>query len=185
MSRSTIQTMMMSMLASWCVSLYCAKSSGDSTNGASTATSAPAETTAPTVGTAITVIKVAETFLNLQWGAASDNTTAVANLEYKVVKDSVATTNINTISKIEAKSAGDIVQDWTSALTSKSATGLTAGTQYHFAVIVRDAAGNKAAYSPISGTPQAICGNAVVETGEGCDDGNTTPGDGCSATCMP
>ena len=29
----------------------------------------------------------------------------------------------------------------------------------------------------------AFCGNGVVEAGEGCDDGNTTDGDGCSANC--
>ena len=29
----------------------------------------------------------------------------------------------------------------------------------------------------------ATCGNDVVETGEACDDGNTTGGDGCSADC--
>ncbi|MFO0728341.1 MAG: DVUA0089 family protein [Myxococcota bacterium] len=28
-----------------------------------------------------------------------------------------------------------------------------------------------------------ICGNTVTEAGETCDDGNTTSGDGCSATC--
>src|SRR5215212_9724699 len=28
-----------------------------------------------------------------------------------------------------------------------------------------------------------LCGNRVVEGSEGCDDGNTAPGDGCSATC--
>ena len=28
------------------------------------------------------------------------------------------------------------------------------------------------------------CGNAVLEAGETCDDGNTTSGDGCSATCF-
>lgn len=31
--------------------------------------------------------------------------------------------------------------------------------------------------------PVNQCGNGVAETGEGCDDGNTTNGDGCSATC--
>jgi cysteine-rich repeat protein len=30
----------------------------------------------------------------------------------------------------------------------------------------------------------ATCGNALVETGEDCDDGNTTPGDCCSAFCI-
>jgi cysteine-rich repeat protein len=29
-----------------------------------------------------------------------------------------------------------------------------------------------------------VCGNGVVESGEQCDDGNTTPGDGCDASCM-
>lgn len=30
----------------------------------------------------------------------------------------------------------------------------------------------------------AVCGNNAVEAGEQCDDGNTTAGDGCSATCQ-
>ncbi|HVU03638.1 MAG TPA: DUF4215 domain-containing protein [Polyangiaceae bacterium] len=29
-----------------------------------------------------------------------------------------------------------------------------------------------------------VCGNNVLEAGEGCDDGNTVSGDGCSATCV-
>ncbi len=29
-----------------------------------------------------------------------------------------------------------------------------------------------------------VCGNGVPETGEGCDDGNTVDGDGCSALCQ-
>jgi cysteine-rich repeat protein len=34
------------------------------------------------------------------------------------------------------------------------------------------------------GPPAApVCGNGSVEAGEQCDDGNTTSGDGCSATC--
>ena len=32
--------------------------------------------------------------------------------------------------------------------------------------------------------PAAHCGNHVVETGEACDDGNTSNGDGCSSTCQ-
>jgi cysteine-rich repeat protein len=39
--------------------------------------------------------------------------------------------------------------------------------------------------SPGGGGPGggAVCGNGVVDPGEQCDDGNTTAGDGCSATC--
>ena len=29
----------------------------------------------------------------------------------------------------------------------------------------------------------AVCGNGIVEAGETCDDGNTTSGDCCDATC--
>ena len=32
--------------------------------------------------------------------------------------------------------------------------------------------------------PRAVCGNGKVETGEACDDGNTTSGDGCEADCL-
>jgi len=33
------------------------------------------------------------------------------------------------------------------------------------------------------GAPSQLCGNGNVDTDETCDDGNTTDGDGCSATC--
>src|SRR5690349_19291863 len=32
--------------------------------------------------------------------------------------------------------------------------------------------------------PSAVCGNSLLETGEACDDGNSTPGDGCSGICQ-
>jgi len=32
--------------------------------------------------------------------------------------------------------------------------------------------------------PAAICGNSTIETGEQCDDGNTTDGDGCDSSCQ-
>jgi cysteine-rich repeat protein len=31
--------------------------------------------------------------------------------------------------------------------------------------------------------PAAVCGNAIIEPGESCDDGNTVDGDGCPAAC--
>lgn len=33
-------------------------------------------------------------------------------------------------------------------------------------------------------TPVSTCGNAVLDSGESCDDGNLTAGDGCSASCQ-
>src|SRR5712691_2155237 len=35
---------------------------------------------------------------------------------------------------------------------------------------------------PIDGGP--VCGNGVIESGERCDDGNSTPGDGCNGVCQ-
>ena len=35
----------------------------------------------------------------------------------------------------------------------------------------------------LSSYPVDVCGNTVVDPGEVCDDGNTNPNDGCSATC--
>ncbi|MDI3281758.1 DUF4215 domain-containing protein [Polyangium sp. 15x6] len=44
------------------------------------------------------------------------------------------------------------------------------------------AANNTATF--LTTTLAPVCGNGVVEIGEGCDDGNTTAGDGCSSTCQ-
>jgi cysteine-rich repeat protein len=39
--------------------------------------------------------------------------------------------------------------------------------------------------SAVCRTISAVCGNAQLEAGEGCDDGNLLDGDGCSASCSP
>src|SRR2546428_9386862 len=68
----------------------------------------------------------------------------------------------------------------------------TIGADVYCAAFVsfrRDEAGrvsakDAAAPSDCSGPPPATCGNGIVEGTEECDDGNTTSGDGCSATCQ-
>jgi fibro-slime domain-containing protein len=52
-------------------------------------------------------------------------------------------------------------------------------------VVPADGPGNDPDLPP-SGGPDAsaFCGNAVLETGELCDDGNAVPGDGCSGICL-
>ncbi|MEK7218378.1 MAG: hypothetical protein AAB728_02840, partial [Patescibacteria group bacterium] len=42
----------------------------------------------------------------------------------------------------------------------------------------------EAACSAECGAPGSVCGNGVPESGEECDDTNTTNGDGCSSTCQ-
>ena len=39
-------------------------------------------------------------------------------------------------------------------------------------------------YSCSDEVPGALCGNSVLNLGETCDDGNNTPGDGCSNLCL-
>ncbi len=67
----------------------------------------------------------------------------------------------------------------------------TIGNDVHcaeFTTFARNEIGKvRASKAPPPGSctiPQAVCGNGVVERGEECDDGNTTAGDGCSATCQ-
>lgn len=67
----------------------------------------------------------------------------------------------------------------------EDAVGLPAGT-YHLGVISTEAVGG-----PVTVNVSVLdpgCGNGVTDTlglatAEQCDDGNTTPGDGCDATC--
>ena len=35
----------------------------------------------------------------------------------------------------------------------------------------------------LESTAYAVCGNGVLDSGEACEDGNTTNGDGCDDTC--
>ena len=68
----------------------------------------------------------------------------------------------------------------------------TLGTDVYCAALVsfrRNQPGRVSAKGAIAppdcaGPPPATCGNRVVEGTEECDDGNTTSGDGCSATCQ-
>ncbi|WP_167884381.1 Ig-like domain-containing protein [Leptospira ilyithenensis] len=113
-------------------------------------TSAVPDTTAPTTGTAISFNSVLPTKITVQWGAGTDAITLASGLEYKLVKDNVSSSNINTIALANAKIGSDLLMDWSANVLSKTATGLVASTTYHFAVLIRDAAGNMNLYSPSS-----------------------------------
>lgn len=116
---------------------------------ASVTTSATVDTTAPTTGTSISFSATSSTSTIVCWGAATDNITAQASLQYKVVKASSGI-SIDTISEADAITSSDLVMDWTVNTTSKSITGLTASTTYFFAVLVKDTVGNMSLYAPAS-----------------------------------
>jgi cysteine-rich repeat protein len=50
-------------------------------------------------------------------------------------------------------------------------------------IIIDGYAGSNGTFTLDVDVSAAVCGNGVAELPESCDDGNKTPGDGCSATC--
>lgn len=97
-------------------------------------------TTAPVVGTTITFSNKTSTSFTVTWGAATDDTTAAAALQYKMVYS--ASNNITTVA--EALANGTVKLDWTANILTTNMTGLTAVTPYYVAVLVKDGDGNMA-----------------------------------------
>jgi hypothetical protein len=119
-----------------------------------TVTAAVPDITPPVPGSdgTITVSNVTHNSLELSWAAAADDVTVQQNLQYKVVYSE--SDNIET--SINAEANGTIVRDWMAGLTGTEASGLSAGTQYYFNVIIRDEAGNMAVYDTESQTTSDV-----------------------------
>ena len=78
--------------------------------------------------------------LRISWVAGTDNVTPQGNLMYAVY---LSRSPISSLA--QAKSATKVM-DYTANVTNFQVTGLSAGTFYYAAVIVRDAAGNETMY---------------------------------------
>ncbi len=120
------------------------------------ATQTTLDVTAPTPGTAISFADVTSSSVTVNWGVASDDVTSTPSLEYKLVRATSAAA-IDTLAEADAVTGGDLIQDFTANLSARSVTGLSAGTSYAFAVVVRDAANNRALYAPATTTTTAMC----------------------------
>ncbi len=93
---------------------------------------------------AITASNITATGVQLDWAKASDDLTTQGDLQYRVYQSS--SNNIDTVSTIESN--GTVLgSGYTKDITSINVIGLTANTTYYFNVIVKDADGNKSAYS--------------------------------------
>jgi len=121
------------------------------TNSSVTSGTYTIDTTAPTPGTNISFSGTTDTQTTVSWGAGSDDVTATAQLQYRLLRSN--TSNLTSVA--DAESNGTEVMPYTTNTTSQTVTGLTASTTYYFAVIVRDQAGNKALYSQQSVTTSA------------------------------
>jgi hypothetical protein len=105
---------------------------------------------APIIGTPLTYSNVSTNSLDINWGAASDVLTLSSAIEYRVVRadDAVTLHDLAAVSAATPISAITVVQDWTPNVTSLSVSGLSAGTDYAFAVVVRGAPATTALYDP-------------------------------------
>ncbi|TCO69050.1 fibronectin type III domain-containing protein [Marinisporobacter balticus] len=114
------------------------------------ATSISTDTTEPIVGNTGTITASNETAnsVDISWTAGSDDRTAEGNLSYKVVYST--TNSINSVADIETSANGIVAKDWTANITSATVTGLNENTTYYFNVLVKDEAGNIAAYTAAS-----------------------------------
>lgn len=84
--------------------------------------------------------------IDLSWNKSTDNISAQADLEYKVVYSLLD--NIGTLS--DANTNGTEGMVYTKDTTSTSVSGLNSGTKYYFNVIVKDETGNEAVYTSSS-----------------------------------
>jgi fibronectin type 3 domain-containing protein len=94
----------------------------------------PGDTVAPGAPAALAANPASTTQINLSWGAATDNVGVTSYL----------------IERCEGAGCSSFVQVGTTAATTFSSTGLTAGTMYGYRVRASDGAGNLGAYSNVA-----------------------------------
>jgi len=96
----------------------------------------------------ITSSGVSQTGITLSWNKSTDTTSTQTALQYLVYQSS--SNNLDNVINIEAN--GTAVGSYTSDISAKTVSNLTAGTTYYFNVIVKDEAGNKTCYTAKSVT---------------------------------
>jgi endo-1,4-beta-xylanase len=97
----------------------------------------------------IIVTNVAQTSLTLNWTAATDDYSSASALTYYVYRS--ASANLDTVADCQAN--GTLINaGGTVGISTLPVSGLTAGTEYFFTVVVTDEAGNSAVYGTVSQT---------------------------------
>jgi len=118
--------------------------SGGSTGGAGSS-NALDDTAAPEVGVGPSFSNITKNGFTVSWAAATDNRTADADLEYKLVS-AASTTALATLDLAVAVTGADVALDWAKATLSHAITERLPLETMAYAVLVRDAAGNVALY---------------------------------------
>ncbi|TGL59065.1 hypothetical protein EHQ58_09110 [Leptospira ognonensis] len=119
----------------------------------SQATTAAPDLTSPVAGGSgtLTTSNITATSLTLNWTQATDNVTAQNALSYLVYQSN--SSNLSSVSSIETN--GTAIGSYAAGIVTKNATALLPSTTYYYNVIVKDAAGNKSAYTMKSQTTLA------------------------------
>jgi len=90
----------------------------------------------------LTITDILPAQATVSWNAASDNHDSATDLEYRLYTSLLA--DIDTVDNVNLN--GSPAGDWTSAVTTLDASGLTPNAVQYINVLVRDLAGNEAVY---------------------------------------
>jgi len=120
---------------------------GQPSNGVNfTVTSAPPSSQAPIPGDRGNLAAVVgKTFIGINWTAGTDDVTPQSLLQYEA---RISTSNnLGSVAQIEAN--GRVIMAYTPDANGAAGSNLSPNFRYCFNVIIRDEAGNKAAYTPV------------------------------------
>jgi hypothetical protein len=120
-------------------------------------TSAKVQAPVPGGAGTLTLSGATASSIEVSWQKATDNVSAQSTLRYKVVRST--SDNVGTAALAELN--GTPVMDWTTDVSTASATGLSAGTLYYFNVLAKDEKDNTDAY--VSGSQSTIDGTGYLE----------------------
>ncbi|MEY2392604.1 InlB B-repeat-containing protein [Lysinibacillus capsici] len=96
----------------------------------------------------INVMNISNNSVTLNWLKATDNITSTEDLEYQIYQST--SNNIDTVSHIETN--GIALGNYSKDIATFDIPDLLQNTSYYFNIIVKDAAGNKTAYTMVNVT---------------------------------
>lgn len=91
---------------------------------------------------------IGSTSLKLNWGVGTDNVTPSDELMYKIVSSNTVA-DLLSLETADALTGNHIVADWTTNISETTLSSLTSSSLYAYAVLVKDAAGNKSIQGPV------------------------------------
>lgn len=98
----------------------------------------------------IRAVTATQSSITFEWIGAQDAVTPAASLEYKFVRSiNPSPTTPITLANAEDPAVCLLYMDWTPNVTTYTAHSMNINTSYYFAVIVRDAEGNKTLYPQV------------------------------------